>query len=262
MAPKNEITAVVATTHPLEKYDGRFRATREDLVEMAEAYRAGQMRMNFGHDPLQPSDVSATDVAVMPTDDGEWKLVVTFVIDSDEWEVMARRAEEQGLPSLAMSYSRTVPFNTVGDGEPALAISADAAAFTQEEILDALRLLPPTVPASAGEYVQFALVDEVLNIIVVVQHNSAAQSFGWATYGALLLPTLRKLRKTGQSTRYRFLIRRADGPETDVIAAVDTEEDFEEMMSRLDELEQRVDELQSEVWEFQNRGWVRRVLRR
>lgn len=262
MAPQNEITAVVATTHPLEKYNGRFRATREDLEELAEAYRAGQMRMNFGHDPSQPSDASATQVVVAPTDDGEWKLVVTFVIDSGEWEVIARRAEELGLPSVAMSYARTIEFAAVGEGEPALALSADAAAFTQDEILDALRLLPPTVPASAGEYVQFALVDEVVNIVIVLQQSSTAQSFAWATYGALLLPTLKKLRKTGHRIRYRFLVRRDDGPETDVIATADTDEQFEEIMSRLNELEQLVDDLQSEVWEFQNRGWFRRALRR
>src|SRR4051794_18472442 len=41
--PLATVTGVLATTHPLEKYSGRFRASLSDLEEMRDAFVSGGM---------------------------------------------------------------------------------------------------------------------------------------------------------------------------------------------------------------------------
>lgn len=232
---------------------------------MADAYRRGEFRFNIRHDPFMPADTEVVSAVVEPTDDGEWRLAVIFQVDdATRLAIQALEAEAHrlGRPSLGMSYSTSVSFARVGDGDPVMLLAADAAVYSEDEILEAAALLPEEVSADIAEYVEFALVDEIVNIVFVVQQNADVQVVELGLIGTAIAGACKTLWRNRRRIRYRVQLRRENGTRTDIITEADSEDDVVVFTERISELEGRVNELESELWEFKNRTWVRRLLNR
>jgi hypothetical protein len=260
-----EVAAIVASTHAVAKYGGHHRLTKDRLEEMAEAYRRGEFRFNFSHDPFRPADTKVVSAVVEPTDDGEWRLAVVFQVDDETRRVIeAQEAEARrlGRPSLGMSYSTSVAFARVGDGDPVMLMAVDAAVYTEAEILEAAALLPDPIGAEIAEYVEFALVDHIVNVVFVVQQNPDVHVVELGLIGTAIAGSCKALWRKGRRIRYRVQLRRANGTRTDLITEAESEDDVLQFTSRIRELEDRVSELESELWEFKNRKWIRRLLNR
>lgn len=254
-----EVTAVVASTHAIKKYDGRFRLTRDDLEDMVAKYEAGVVQMNYGHDPSKPGRTEVLSAHIEPTDDGEWRLVVNFSVDEESWNAFVIDAEARGVTNPGMSYSRTVPFCQTGEGDAVVLVAGDAAAYSQSDILAAARSLPSDLPVVAAEYVEFGLIDEVVNVLVVWQQHPEVQNFEWATFGGLVYPVLQRLARVGRRIRYRIQVRRANDTHVDIVSEIDTAEELAAFVERIGELEQRVDSLESELYEWREGSWWRRL---
>lgn len=263
--PNAEVAAIVASTHAVAKYGGRHRLTRQRLEEMAEAYREGDFRFNFSHDPLRPADTEVVSAAVEPTEDGEWRLVVVFRVDDETRRAIAdleAEAARLGRPSLGMSYTTAVPFAQIGDGDPWMLLAADAAVYSENEILDAAALLPDEVSAEVAEYVEFGLVDEVVNVVFVLQQHPNVQVVELGLIGTAIADTCKALWRVGRRVRYRVQLRRQNGTRLDVVTQAESEDEVAQFTERIRELEDRVNELESELWEFKNRTWFQRLRNR
>lgn len=232
---------------------------------MAEAYRRGESRFNFSHDPSRPAEAEVVSALVEPTDDGEWRLAVVFSVDDETRlaiQALEAEAHRLGRSSLGMSYSTTASFARVGGGDPQMLFAADAAVYTEDEILKAAALLPEGINAEVAEYVEFALVDEIVNIVFVVQQNPDVHVVELGLIGTAITGACKALWRNRRRIRYRVQLRRENGTLTDLITEATSEDDVVEFTERISELEDRVNEIESELWEFKNRTWVRRRLKR
>lgn len=61
-----KVSGILASTHPLEKYGGRFQASLSDLEELREVFLAGGMESTMQHDPLHAFDAEPVDACGVP----------------------------------------------------------------------------------------------------------------------------------------------------------------------------------------------------
>jgi len=209
----------IATTHRLDKYGGRFRLTVEDLHEMVQAYRRGEVTHTRQHDPSQISAREVVEASVEQLEDGEYALVVNFKVDEREWSAALER-RRQGLPA-AWSYSSLVSFGKLGSGETGFVVAADAGSYTQDEIIEAAASIEASEAVEVAELVQFAAADVCQVIIVVQQHQSTLQQWGPSVAGGLVWPALLGLARAAKWARHRVKFEHPDKSVLEAIVETD-----------------------------------------
>jgi hypothetical protein len=257
---------IIASTHTLKKYQGRFTLSVDDLDEMAVSLRDGLTVMNQQHDPLRPSTMTVISAEIEPDADGENSVLkVNFLVDENEWAAFISGLKERGAPG-GFSYARSVPFAQNRDGQATVVIAADAEFFTQEEIAEAAGLYRANDHeiVELAELVQFSSAD-VCQIVVVMQQppTSTLQTWGPAVVGGLIGPVLIGLAKAGTFIRYRLKLRDLEsvGDRLEAIVETADREVIEEAVAGLDQLEDswRNGE-DSQLWAFDESNclWVPR----
>jgi hypothetical protein len=219
--PVATVTGVLATTHPLDKYGGRFRASLLDLEEMRDAFLSGAMSSSMNHDPAQTFEAKPVNAWIEEMSDSEHCLKVTYEVDAVIQERFQEALLAAGAPG-ALSYARTVGFGELRrPGPVTMLIAGEASNFSQAEIADAAVLLPAEDSIDLAELVEFAADDACRIVVVVAEHHSILRDYGPAAVGALLYPTLRALWKTGRWIRVQLQFRRDDGSRLEAIVATD-----------------------------------------
>lgn len=255
---------IIASTHTLEKYQGRFGLSVADLVEIAATMREGGIKVNQQHDPLRPSTMKLISAEVEQLDDGENAfLKVNFMVDEDEWETFLTEVQQLGVPG-GFSYTRLVPFAQSKAGQTSVVIAADAAFFTQDEISVAASFYGSDEVVELAELVQFSATN-MCQVIVVLQQptTTTLQTWGPAVVGGLIGPVLLAFVKVGNIIRYRLQLRSVDN-ELDQMEAVVETADREVLIDAIDRLAQLEESWQkgkhSQLWKFDepSRLWIRR----
>jgi hypothetical protein len=226
---------IIATTHRLDKYDGRFRLTVEDLHEMEQAYWRGEVIHTAQHDPSQVSTREVAEASVEQLEDGEYALVVNFRVDEREWSA-ALEKRRQGIP-VAWSYSSLVSFGKLGTGETGFVVAADAGSYTQDEIVEAAALIEASEAVEVAELVQFGAADVCQVVIVVQQHQSTLQQWGPSVAGGLAWPALLGLARATKWARHRVQFVRRDKSVLETIVETDETSVLESAGQHLKELD-------------------------
>jgi hypothetical protein len=255
---------IVASTHELEKYQGRFRLSFDDLAEMAAMLRDGATVMNQQHDPLKSSTMTVISAEIEPHgDDENFVLRVNFLVDENEWAEFIAGFEERGAPG-GFSYSRLVPFAQTGVGHASVLIAADAEFFTREEIAEAAGFYGSDGAIQLAELVQFSATD-VCQIVVIMQQPAAStlQTWGPALVGGLIGSVLMAFGRLGRVIRYRLKLRdiEDEGDRLEAIVESASREVVGEALARLDQLQDSWQNGEhSQLWSFDelSRLWVPR----
>jgi hypothetical protein len=215
------ITGVLATTHALDKYCGRFRASLADLEEMRDAFLQGSMASSMHHDPSQAFDARPVKAWIEEMPDGEHCLKVEYEVDAAVHEQFEAARAAAGAPGN-LSYARTVGFGDIQrQGPAAMLIAGEASNFSQEEIAQAARLLPGEESIALAELVEFAADDACRIVVVVAEQHSLLREYGPAALSALLYPTLQALWRAGKWVRVQLQFRRDDGSRLEAVVATD-----------------------------------------
>lgn len=214
-----EFEAIVATTHPVEKYGG-VRLGDEVLVNIAEALNSGALPMIGQHDwtrPLRTRDVRAS-VVTMP--DGERAVQMAGLVVRDDWEAHG--------PFGGMSFSASVPLARAEGPHPnrqPLWLSADGQFWDDTSIAEACMLMSSLGPVSGGTLVQFAALNDarvVLEIgyeLVITLGPGLATSAIWDGIVFLLRRRRRLQGELASHTRVELVTPSLSGP---VIGIIDT----------------------------------------
>lgn len=210
---------VVASTHKLEKYGGRFRLTRGELENLAAYYGSPATRVTFQHDPTKPSTLRALSTIIEPTGDGEYALKVNFEADEDEWTTWLKDGRKHGAP-LGFSYTRYIPFAGPKGVEPTFVIAADAEFYTQDDIRRAAERLDMDEPVILAELAQFAASDLCQVVVEVQRAPSTLDTWGPAVLESVW-PVLLALAKLGRWVRYKVRLRRQHGGALDGVVDTD-----------------------------------------
>jgi hypothetical protein len=225
--PKLVVKGRIASTHPVDKYPGG-RLAAEALEGLAERLRTGDVPMLFDHDARQTIVADWTDAEVVPLDDGESALEVTFEIDAEVWAQVQDKFDDVGVVG-GFSFTSTVSQVAPRSGRPAaVVLAADAAAWSDHDRAEAGALLDVVIPTQTDRLFQYSGV-ELATIFLVLAQEVSLGVLGNAAYDAL-----RHLigRRTEQ-TRIEIHRRDASG---DVLKAVITTSDPDVAREALDTL--------------------------
>ncbi len=253
---------VVASTHQLDKYQGRFRLTVDDLEEMALNHLDGSTVFNLQHDPQSPLAAQVIDANVELREDGEFELRVNLRVDEDQWLAFLDELEQRGAPG-GLSYTRLIEFAQIGTGPPEIAVAPDAGFYTQDEIIKAAESYHSSVPLQLAELVQFSATEVCQVIVVMQQPESALQIWLPSVVSGLIGPVLIALTKAGQLVRHRLQFRH-DGVNSSVLEAViETEEStvVANAIGQISQLDQVWRSMEyGQLWSFDESSglWIRR----
>lgn len=235
--PSTTVTGVLATTHALDKYGGRFRASLADLEEMRDAFLAGSMTSTMHHDPAQAFDALPVNAWIDEMPDGEHCLKVSYEVDAAVHEQFEAALAAAGAPG-SLSYARTIGFGEMQRQGPAtLLIAGEASNFSQAEIAQAARLLPGEDSIDLAELVEFAADDACRVVVVVAEQHSLLREYGPAAFGALLYPALQALWRAGRWVRVQLQFRRDDGSRLEAVVATDDLEALRRALHNAEALE-------------------------
>jgi len=148
----------------MDKYGGVALDVRV-LHQMATALNAGQVPMNFGHSSLEPIAVRNVHASVIQLD-GEHVVEATFDVDEDAWAAVETRFAGAGVTG-GFSFTASETQIAASSGDPRVTLSADAAAFTDNDRAEAWRLLEATAPSEVSRLYQFD-AHEIFRVIVDV----------------------------------------------------------------------------------------------
>lgn len=235
--PLTTVTGVMATTHLLDKYRGRFRASLSDLEEMRDAFLRGDMTSSMNHDPTQAFEAKPVNAWIEEMSDGEHCLKVAYEIDAAVHEQFQEALIAASAPG-ALSYARTVGFGEIRrPGSVTMLIAGEASNFSQAEIADAAVLVSAEDSIGLAELVEFAADDSCRIVIVVAEHHSIFRDYGPAAVGALLYPTLQALWKAGKWIRVQLHFRRDDGSRLEAVVGTDDLGRLRRALESLEDLE-------------------------
>jgi hypothetical protein len=205
------VTARVASTHPVEKYDG-IRFGREAMEQLADAFNAGTVPMNFDHSALMPLEATNLTARVVDLDDGESAVDMTFDIDEEVWRSIEDRFSAAGVPGGFSFTAGALQISPPHGMKPVLVISADAAAFTDSERAKAGEVLSSLGPTQVNRLYQLSAVD-LARVIIEIWPSLA---IGVASSG--LYDALKGLVSgRGEPTTIEIHRHRPDGSETKAI---------------------------------------------
>ncbi len=220
--PLTTVTGVLATTHVLAKYGGRFRASAADLEDLRDAFLGGAMTPSMSHDPAQAFEARCVNAWIEELPDGEHCLKVTYEVDAAVHERFQAALTTAGAPG-ALSYAKNVNFGEVErPGPVTMLIAGEASNFSQADIADAARLIPGEDSIVLAELVEFAAEDACRIVIVVAEQHSLLREYGPAAFGALLYPTIQALWKAGKWVKVQLQFRRDDGSRMEAVVGTDS----------------------------------------
>jgi hypothetical protein len=176
------VSARVASTHPVAKYPG-WRLSKEVLESMAERLAAGEIPMLFDHDARNPIEARCLDTKVVSLEGGNAALETTFEIEADAWAQIQQRFADAGVPG-GFSFTATAPQAAPASGRDAIVtLAADAAAWTDEDRVEAGELLDAVIPTQTDRLFQYSAVD--LATIYLILRDVGLGVLGNAVYDAL-----------------------------------------------------------------------------
>lgn len=177
------VTARIASTHPVDKYDG-IRFGREVMEQMADALNAGTIPMNFDHSALLPLEATNIVASVVDLDDGESAVDMTFDIDDEVWRSIEDRFSAAGVPGGFSFTTGVLQIAPAHGGQAVLVISADAAAFSDSERADAGEVLSSLGPTQVNRLYQLSVVD-LARVIIEIWPSLAIGVASSGLYDAL-----------------------------------------------------------------------------
>lgn len=102
-AAQVEVSAVVASSHPLSVYGG-IQVDETVLYDLAEAIRSGSFPMLIGHDIRRPLNSTILDSQVRQRSDGYKEVWIKFTVDAEPWAQFADEIAAVGAPG-GFSYA-------------------------------------------------------------------------------------------------------------------------------------------------------------
>jgi hypothetical protein len=158
---------VIASTRPVAKYPG-VRLSVEALRQMRDNLAAGQIPMAFDHDVTRPLRGVVLEPRI-EADGDHYRLVGELEIEQDDWDYMQARFAQAGVGG-GFSFSATEQQAHL-DGPPdmpPLMLSADAAAYSDEQRLRAGAMLARVAPVEVNRLYQFNVDAATIMLAIVV----------------------------------------------------------------------------------------------
>jgi len=153
------IRARITTTHPVAAYGG-VQLSEDVVRSIANAIASGEMPMLFNHDLSRPMHTSNVAAGVEPTEDGYLAAWAEFDVDQSAWEAYEAERDALGAPG-GMSFAAASPIPGHDDiEEPEVLIAADAAHFSDDEILAGERKLSALGRSLGSRYYQFSVIPD------------------------------------------------------------------------------------------------------
>ncbi len=208
------VEAVLTTTHPVEAYGG-IQLSRKVLVDLADAVRDGKMPLQWNHDLRRPFDAIVLETGVREREDGFEEAWALLEVEEQAWAEWQAQLRELNAPG-GMSFSLGTPLRTIdgiGETDLPLLISADAAHFSDEVILEAAQKVAALGPTSASRYYQFAFEPTAKVVLEYGAALLAAVPPGLlANYlFEMVKPFLRLPSRSGKPTTFEFHVSEAAG---------------------------------------------------
>jgi hypothetical protein len=227
------VTARVASTHPVKKYNG-VRLSVEALRGMAAALNTGAVPAVFDHSPLEAFEVRNVEAHIVRLDDGEHVLEATFDVDEAVWRSVEDRFATANVPGGFSFTAGEVQEATARGEVPVVALSLDAGAFSDTDRVEAWKALSRSMPTQVSRLYQFSAPD-VARIIIEIW-PAVALGVGINLASAVLYDALKGLiRRRGAPTVIEFRRHRADGTVTNAIVATEDPEVVRVALETLDE---------------------------
>jgi hypothetical protein len=216
------VSARIASTHPVAKYGG-IRVARRVLDQMAAALNAGRVPMVLDHSALNTLRVRNLRADVVRLDDGEHAVEATFDVDETAWRRVQDRFAEAGVPGGFSYAAGELQIGTKDGGPPAIAISADAAAFSDEDRADVWALWSGVGPTQASRLYEFSVADATK--VIIEMWPVVALGLGVNLTSSVIYDGLKRLvAKRGEPTVVELHRHSPDGTRTKaVVTTNDTE---------------------------------------
>ena len=205
------VDAILATTHLLPSIG--YRVLTKDLLEqVANSLRENPAHVLRQHDLDQPLEgVRVSSAEVLPTDDGEYALHVTYEAPDDV------AAEMVAIGGMSIGFAA---FFHDPEDEPDADVNflVDPRAYTGAELDEAAtRLAAAGLKPRSGLYYQLSEV--TLPVVILDILRDLPYQLGWAVLtGAIIEGTLRLVRP-GRKARHRFVLHGENGV---VVAEIET----------------------------------------
>lgn len=181
-----EVEAIIATSHPVEKYGG-VQLADAVLEQIASAPRAGELPMLIGHDLRRPLTSRVLDAVVRERADGFKEVWARIVVERREWEEYKRDREAIGAPG-GFSFSATEPLAALPFALPAesseIMLAGDAAHWTDRELVGAAEDFTTLGRVVVARRYQFAQGPEAV-LVLQVALPILTSIVGTAAYEAL-----------------------------------------------------------------------------
>lgn len=181
-----EVEAIIATSHPVEKYGG-VQLADSVLDQIAGALRAGELPMLIGHDLRRPLTSRVLDAAVRERPDGFKEVWARIVVDRRSWEEYERDRDAAGAPG-GFSFSATEPLRALPAANPAetseIMLAGDAAHWTDAELIGAAEDFAGLGCVAVARRYQFAQGPEAV-LVLQVALPILTSIVGTAAYEAL-----------------------------------------------------------------------------
>ncbi len=219
---------------------GGTQLDRTVLEQMVEALRAGRLPMILQHDPTRPIAMRLIDTGIDNDGDGFEQVWIRFEVEKATWDSVQEEWARAGA-SGGFSWSGSVPLRLLPEEpdatKPTVALAADAHFWTEDQILDAARLLSSHANVQVGQRFAFAHIPDP---VVVATLYEMARAVGAAALWDALKTFLRRAPtadpSASQETIFEFRVseggREAVGRVT--TADPDVLRDAIEALNRLD----------------------------
>lgn len=200
------VTAVVASTHPIDAYGG-IQLPPEAMEQIAQRITRGELPMLFGHDLGRPARTRNASAWTEPTEDGFVRVVVEFDVDAEDWAAYEEELAEAGVQGLGgMSISFTGPLEGTSLPDADLVLAADAHHYTDDEIAAAVVKLRLLDPGAGGERLyQLSVVPPLKVVVDLILSGTLA--IGLNIVAAGIYDALRGLIRPGQRNEINLTFR-------------------------------------------------------
>jgi hypothetical protein len=206
-----EVEVIVTTSQPIPAYGG-IALGDNVLQDLAASLRGNSIPLVTNHDRRRPIDGRCIDAQVRDRDDGYREVWALLDVDEEAWRAFEAERDAAGAPG-GMSFSGSVPLGTYGpEGATAddavIAIAADMATFSQDEIVAAATELGQIGIVAAGERFEFAhdpqqVVDFSIQFSVLVP-------LGVSIAANIITLALARFLRPQRPTIFHFHIHRQD----------------------------------------------------
>ena len=214
-----EIQARILTTHRVEKYGG-IRFGREALEDAAEQINSGSsgMSLTVDHDASRRVRQRNERASVVALDDGEYALDLTAEVVESDWR------EADGMQGMSVAHHE--PLGSVDGPFPSnkhIELSAEASAWTADEIATACEHMSLVAPVDGFELMQFARHSN-RRVVVRLPRDLVVQTTAGLLVVAIsngVIALVGSGEDHASSTRIEFVVETPDGRLTAVLDTSD-----------------------------------------